>query len=268
MPPPPPDWGPELDAAFAAGDEQALSAAYRHCAGVIRGLALRALRDDAGADDVVQEVFVVAHRQLSGFRGDAAPSTWLFRITENVVRHRRRRQRRQKPAAVTHCFQARIEDRQHAAVGPVSDQPSESLLQSQDRQRYLVVRKRVTAVRRQRVDVVLAGGTEGALLRADLNWQVLALTFGVTLLTGVLFGLAPAMHATRVAVFPALKGSKIATGPKEAHLGIVFHGKPGTAMAAFGKQLSRSTSPPWSPTSATPGATTRATWSRRSTCWR
>lgn len=39
-------------------------------------------------------------------------------------------------------------------------------------------------------------------------------------------------------MFPALKGSKIATGPIEAHLGIVFHGKPGTAMAAFGKQLS------------------------------
>ncbi|MEX5275444.1 hypothetical protein RF638_16155, partial [Kocuria sp. CPCC 205235] len=27
MPTPPPEWGPELDAAFAAGDEQALSAA-------------------------------------------------------------------------------------------------------------------------------------------------------------------------------------------------------------------------------------------------
>lgn len=39
-------------------------------------------------------------------------------------------------------------------------------------------------------------------------------------------------------MFPALKGSKIATGPKEGHLNIVFNGKPGTAMAAFGKQLS------------------------------
>ncbi|MDO8696187.1 MAG: cytochrome c oxidase subunit II, partial [Pseudomonas sp.] len=39
-------------------------------------------------------------------------------------------------------------------------------------------------------------------------------------------------------MFPALKGSKIATGPKEGHLGLVFNGKPGTAMAAFGKQLS------------------------------
>ncbi len=39
-------------------------------------------------------------------------------------------------------------------------------------------------------------------------------------------------------MFPALKGSKIALGPKEDHLHIVFFGKQGTAMAAFGKQLS------------------------------
>ena len=38
--------------------------------------------------------------------------------------------------------------------------------------------------------------------------------------------------------FPAISGSKIATGPVDAHIGIVLHGKPGTAMAAFGTQLS------------------------------
>ena len=38
--------------------------------------------------------------------------------------------------------------------------------------------------------------------------------------------------------FPALDKSKIALGPKPAHIDIVVHGKPGTAMAAFGKQLS------------------------------
>jgi cytochrome c oxidase subunit 2 len=38
-------------------------------------------------------------------------------------------------------------------------------------------------------------------------------------------------------VFPALKGSKIATGDRAAHLNIVLHGKPGTAMQAFGEQL-------------------------------
>jgi len=39
-------------------------------------------------------------------------------------------------------------------------------------------------------------------------------------------------------VFPALKGSAIATGPVAGHLDIVVHGKPGTAMQAFGAQLS------------------------------
>ncbi len=41
-------------------------------------------------------------------------------------------------------------------------------------------------------------------------------------------------------VFPALKGSKIATesAQKSAHINIVLNGKTGTAMQAFGKQLS------------------------------
>lgn len=38
--------------------------------------------------------------------------------------------------------------------------------------------------------------------------------------------------------FPALKGSKIATGPVAGHIDIVFNGKSGTAMQAFKSQLS------------------------------
>jgi cytochrome c oxidase subunit 2 len=38
--------------------------------------------------------------------------------------------------------------------------------------------------------------------------------------------------------FPALNGSKVATGPAADHLKIVLNGKPGTAMMAIGKQLS------------------------------
>ncbi|HSN39046.1 MAG TPA: cytochrome c oxidase subunit II [Burkholderiales bacterium] len=37
--------------------------------------------------------------------------------------------------------------------------------------------------------------------------------------------------------FPALSGSKVATGPKEAHISTVLNGRPGTAMASF-KHLS------------------------------
>ncbi len=39
-------------------------------------------------------------------------------------------------------------------------------------------------------------------------------------------------------VFPGIAGSAVATGPIDAHIDIVMFGKPGTAMAAFGGQLS------------------------------
>jgi cytochrome c oxidase subunit II len=38
--------------------------------------------------------------------------------------------------------------------------------------------------------------------------------------------------------FPALAGSAVTTGPKEGNIDLVLNGKPNTAMAAFGKQLS------------------------------
>ena len=41
-------------------------------------------------------------------------------------------------------------------------------------------------------------------------------------------------------VFPAISGSTIASGDVKAHIGIVMNGKAGTAMQAFGKQLSDS----------------------------
>jgi RNA polymerase sigma-70 factor (ECF subfamily) len=40
----------------------------------------RVLRHREDTEDVVQEVFVSAHRAISGFRGDAKLSTWLHRI--------------------------------------------------------------------------------------------------------------------------------------------------------------------------------------------
>jgi RNA polymerase sigma-70 factor, ECF subfamily len=44
-------------------------------------------------EDAVQEVFMVAHRRLSEFRGDAKVTTWLFQITRRVVMGQRRRVR-------------------------------------------------------------------------------------------------------------------------------------------------------------------------------
>ncbi|WP_374584000.1 RNA polymerase sigma factor RpoE [Pseudoduganella sp.] len=58
-------------------------------------LVLRLLRDQAEAEDVVQETFLKAYRALPRFRGEAAFYTWLYRIAVNGARNAilRRRQR-------------------------------------------------------------------------------------------------------------------------------------------------------------------------------
>jgi macrolide transport system ATP-binding/permease protein len=56
--------------------------------------------------------------------------------------------------------------------------------------------------------LLLANGQEHFTLRAELNWHVLVATLGVSLLCGALFGLAPAIQATRADVIPALKETR------------------------------------------------------------
>jgi RNA polymerase sigma-70 factor (ECF subfamily) len=48
------------------------------------GLVVRMVRDHAVAEELTQDAFVKAFRNLGSFRGDAKLSTWLYRIAVNL----------------------------------------------------------------------------------------------------------------------------------------------------------------------------------------
>src|SRR5207237_6417685 len=63
------------------------------------------LRDDAEAEEAVQEAWMQAYKGLESFRGDAKISTWLIRIAANEALGRLRRRKRTAeviPSAIDH----------------------------------------------------------------------------------------------------------------------------------------------------------------------
>lgn len=52
--------------------------------------------EEALAEDVVQEVFVIVHRRLDSFESRSSLKTWVFGVTRGVVRNHRRSRKRQR----------------------------------------------------------------------------------------------------------------------------------------------------------------------------
>ena len=61
----------------------------------VRSLLSRLLIDERDIEEAAQDTFVQAWRNLSRFRGDAAPFTWLYRIAVNEALQRTRRRQRE-----------------------------------------------------------------------------------------------------------------------------------------------------------------------------
>jgi RNA polymerase sigma-70 factor (ECF subfamily) len=68
-----------------AGDPAVFEYLYRlHCPRVY-ALCLRMVRDTTEAEDLTQEAFLLLFRKIHTFRGESAFSTWLHRLSVNVV---------------------------------------------------------------------------------------------------------------------------------------------------------------------------------------
>jgi RNA polymerase sigma-70 factor (ECF subfamily) len=74
----------------ASGEREAFRTLYERHRGDVARLVFRMLGRRSDLEDIVQEVFVQVHRSLKDFRGQAKFSTWLHRVTVNVVLMHRR----------------------------------------------------------------------------------------------------------------------------------------------------------------------------------
>jgi RNA polymerase sigma-70 factor (ECF subfamily) len=74
-------------------DEEAVRVLTRRYSRRLFRIARGILRNDADAEDVVQDTYVRAFTHLDDFRGDAAVGTWLVRIAMNEALQRLRRRR-------------------------------------------------------------------------------------------------------------------------------------------------------------------------------
>ena len=129
----------ELLSRLQSGDEQAvtdLSDAYRT---KIYQLAFRYLRNKEDAEEITQDVLFKVYRKVGEFRGDAALSSWIYRITFNAAMSRLRTARYQRAQDEQRDL-APIDGEPnktpaHTDLADYSNMADERLLRSQLRQR-------------------------------------------------------------------------------------------------------------------------------------
>jgi RNA polymerase sigma-70 factor (ECF subfamily) len=97
------------------GDLTAFEDVYRQHGPRLYNVVLRLVGSPADAEDVLQEVFLLAFRKLASFRGEAALGTWLHRLAVNASLDRLR-SRGARESQRTEGFEP-------GTAGPVDRQP-------------------------------------------------------------------------------------------------------------------------------------------------
>lgn len=86
-----------------AGEQAAFAMLMRRFNRQLYRLARAIIRDDAEAEDALQDAYLSAYRSLRQFRGDSSLATWLSRLVINQCLQRlRRHERRQNVIPMTH----------------------------------------------------------------------------------------------------------------------------------------------------------------------
>jgi RNA polymerase sigma-70 factor (ECF subfamily) len=126
-----------LLARLQAGDDTALRDLAETYGSKIYQLAFRYLRNKEDAEEVMQDVLFKVHRKVGAFRGDAALSSWIYRITFNAAMSRLRTAKYQR-AQNDELSITQTENEESSArheIADWSDLADERVFRSQLRQR-------------------------------------------------------------------------------------------------------------------------------------
>ena len=128
----------ELIGRMQAGDATAVAELSSTYGPRIHQLAFRYLKNWEDAEEVAQDVLLKVHRKIGLFRGDAALSSWIYRITFNTAMSRLRTTRFSRPHEVQ-ALELTTENGDLAALEPAdwSSLADDHVLRAQMRARLI-----------------------------------------------------------------------------------------------------------------------------------
>lgn len=103
-----------------AGDAKAFEVLFKRYVATVSRQATHLLGNEAEAEEVTQEVFLTLYEKANTFRGDAALSTWLYRLTANAALGRLRHRKRHPQVSMDE-YLPRFREDGHHLVRPVVD---------------------------------------------------------------------------------------------------------------------------------------------------
>ena len=126
----------DLASRIAQRDDHAFEMVMRRHNRMLYRIARSILRDDADAEEALQEAYLAAYRNIAAFRGAAKLSTWLARI---VINESYARLRKRKPAVVVSFDASALSVTEVEAVSDESERPDMAAMRAE--LRTLLVRK-------------------------------------------------------------------------------------------------------------------------------
>ncbi|HEY7499774.1 MAG TPA: sigma-70 family RNA polymerase sigma factor [Vicinamibacterales bacterium] len=149
-----PDADRQLIGRMQAGDGGAVAELAATFGPRIHQLALRYVKNWEDAEEVTQDVLMKVHRKIALFRGDAALSSWIYRITFNTAMSRLRSSRVSRQTEV-HAPETSLEQAERPPAEPAdwSSLADDQVMRGQMRARLIASLTHVPEV--YRVPVIL-----------------------------------------------------------------------------------------------------------------